>query len=257
MAGANHFGLSVGTGAAWATLSGTKAFSFLRIGDLGMGGRLHHNCHMNTAGKKILVVDNHDSFVFNIVQYLEEIGAATTVVSNTEITPDFAKNFDGVLISPGPGAPESAGVSVEVVKYCAGENIPVLGICLGLQVIGIVFGAKVSGAPELIHGRTSVISHDSENIFKDIPNNFNATRYHSLALEAGLITDPIEITSTSSDGTIMGIQIRDKKIFGVQFHPEAVLSEFGYEILANWLEICGDAGARKRTAGMSPIAVNS
>lgn len=212
---------------------------------------------MNSAGKKILVVDNHDSFVFNIVQYLNEIGAITTVVTNSEISPDFAKNFDGVLISPGPGAPESAGVSVEVVKYCAEKNIPLLGICLGLQVIGIVFGAKVSGAPELIHGRTSVIDHCGEDVFKELPNNFSATRYHSLALEEASITDSMRITARSSDGTIMGVQIKGSKISGVQFHPEAVLSEYGYELLANWLELCGDIGARKRISGASPIAKSS
>jgi para-aminobenzoate synthetase component 2 len=212
---------------------------------------------MNSAGRKILVVDNHDSFVFNIVQYLNEIGAITTVVTNSEIKAEFAKNFDGVLISPGPGTPEDAGVSVDVIKYCAVEKIPVLGICLGLQVIGIVFGAKVSGASELIHGRTSVIEHCGENIFKEIPNNFKATRYHSLALEENSIGGLIEITARSDDKTIMGIRIKDKDIYGVQFHPEAVLSEFGYELLANWLEICGDVGARKRINGMSPIASNS
>jgi para-aminobenzoate synthetase component 2 len=212
---------------------------------------------MNSAGRKILVVDNHDSFVFNIVQYLNEIGAITTVVTNSEIKAEFAKNFDGVLISPGPGTPEDAGVSVDVIKYCAVEKIPVLGICLGLQVIGIVFGAKVSGASELIHGRTSVIEHCGENIFKEIPNNFKATRYHSLALEENSIGGLIEITARSDDKTIMGIRIKDKDIYGVQFHPEAVLSEFGYELLANWLEVCGDVGARKRINGMSPIASNS
>ena len=212
---------------------------------------------MNTAGKKILVIDNHDSFVFNIVQYLNEIGADTTVVTNSEISPDFAEGFAGVLISPGPGAPENAGISVATVKYCASENIPVLGICLGLQVIGIVYGAKVSRAPELIHGRTSSITHQGENIFKDIPNNFNATRYHSLAIADGSTIEQLEITAKSDDGIIMGIKVKDKKIYGVQFHPEAVLSEYGYEILANWLEICGDVGARQRIVGMSPIATTA
>ena len=203
---------------------------------------------MNTAGKKILVIDNHDSFVFNIVQYLNEIGADTTVVTNSEISPDFAEGFAGVLISPGPGAPENAGVSVAAIKYCASENIPVLGI---------VYGAKVSRAPELIHGRTSSITHQGENIFKDIPNNFNATRYHSLAIADGSTIEQLEITAKSDDGIIMGIKVKDKKIYGVQFHPEAVLSEYGYEILANWLEICGDVGARQRIVGMSPIATTA
>ena len=161
------------------------------------------------GGKKILVIDNHDSFVFNIVQYLDELGAATHVVKNDEIDPDYCKNFAGVVISPGPGNPQSAGVSIGAVKFCAQEKIPILGICLGLQVIGAAYGAKISSAPELLHGRTSGISHRRENIV------------------------------------------------GVQFHPEAVLTQFGYELLANWLELCGDVGARNRAVGLSALVNNS
>jgi para-aminobenzoate synthetase component 2 len=207
--------------------------------------------------KKILVIDNHDSFVFNIVQYLDELGAATLVVKNEEIAPDFCKDFGGVLISPGPGNPQSAGVSIAAVKYCDNENIPILGICLGLQVIGAAYGAKISSAPELLHGRTSEISHNGLDLFNDIPNNFIATRYHSLAIEPDSMPEDLQVTAKCSDGTIMGISHRKKNIVGVQFHPEAVLTQFGYELLANWLELCGDVGARNRAVGLSPLINNS
>jgi len=209
------------------------------------------------GGKKILVVDNHDSFVFNIVQYLDELGATTVVVKNDAIDPDFCKNFAGVVISPGPGNPQNAGVSIDAVKYCDDAGIPILGICLGLQVIGAAYGAKISSAPELLHGRTSEIVHNGTDLFKDIPNNFIATRYHSLAIEPDSIPEVLQVTATSSDGTVMGISHRTKNIAGVQFHPEAVLTEFGYELLANWLELCGDTGARKRAVGLNALINNS
>ncbi len=209
------------------------------------------------GGKKILVVDNHDSFVFNIVQYLDELGATTFVVKNDEIDPEFCKNFAGVVISPGPGNPQNAGVSIDAVKYCDDAGIPILGICLGLQVIGAAYGAKISSAPELLHGRTSEIAHNGTDLFKDIPNNFIATRYHSLAIEPDSIPEVLQVTATSSDGTVMGISHRTKNIVGVQFHPEAVLTEFGYELLANWLELCGDIGARKRAVGLNALINNS
>jgi para-aminobenzoate synthetase component II len=204
-------------------------------------------------GKKILVVDNHDSFVFNIVQYLDELGAVTHVVKNEEIEPKYCQNFDGVVISPGPGNPQNAGASIDVVKYCDRLEIPILGICLGLQVIGAAYGAKISSAPELLHGRTSEILHDGTDLFKDIPNNFIATRYHSLAIESDSVPAELQVTARCSDGTIMGISHRSKKIVGVQFHPEAVLTQYGYELLANWLEICGDVGARNRAVGLSAL----
>ena len=208
-------------------------------------------------GKKILVVDNHDSFVFNIVQYLDELGAVTHVVKNEEIEPKYCQNFDGVVISPGPGNPQNAGASIDVVKYCDRHEIPILGICLGLQVIGAAYGAKISSAPELLHGRTSEILHDGTDLFKDIPNNFIATRYHSLAIESDSVPADLQVTARCSDGTIMGISHRSKKIVGVQFHPEAVLTQYGYELLANWLEICGDVGARNRAVGLSALLNNS
>jgi para-aminobenzoate synthetase component 2 len=208
-------------------------------------------------GKKILVVDNHDSFVFNIVQYLDELGAVTHVVKNEEIEPKYCQNFDGVVISPGPGNPQNAGASIDVVKYCDRREIPILGICLGLQVIGAAYGAKISSAPELLHGRTSEILHNGTDLFKDIPNNFIATRYHSLAIEPDSIPEILQITAKCSDGTIMGISHCSKKIVGVQFHPEAVLTQYGYELLANWLEICGDVGARNRAVGLSALINNT
>jgi para-aminobenzoate synthetase component II len=175
------------------------------------------------------------------------------VLGNREFDVAMAKNFDGVLISPGPGRPEEAGESAPLVEYCAAQKIPVLGICLGLQVIGLVFGARTSAAPELLHGRTSIINHDTKNVFANLPNSFSATRYHSLAIEADSITEELEISATSEDGTIMGIAHKRLKIYGVQFHPEAVLTEYGYELLANWLEICGDTGARRRANGLSAL----
>ena len=168
--------------------------------------------------KKILVIDNHDSFVFNIVQYLDELGAAPLVVKNDEIAPDYCKNFAGVVISPGPGNPQSAGVSIGAVKFCAQEKIPILGICLGLQVIGAAYGAKISSAPELLHGRTSEISHNGIDLFKNIPNNFIATRYHSLAIEPNSIPEELQVTAHCSDGTIMGISHRTKNI--VKFYDK-------------------------------------
>lgn len=202
---------------------------------------------------KILVVDNYDSFVFNLVQYLAQLGAQCTVLRNDEVDVSSAKDYDGVLISPGPGIPESAGVSVELVKFCAAHKIPLLGVCLGHQAIGVAFGATVSRAPELLHGKTSVVNHNSGGVFKDIPNPFTATRYHSLAIEAATIPDEIEVTGKTSSGVIMSIQHKTFPITGVQFHPESVLTEYGHQLLGNWLEMCGDIGARARSEGLSPV----
>ncbi len=212
---------------------------------------------MSTQKRKILVVDNYDSFVFNLVQYLQQLGAECTVVRNDQLKVSDADNYDGVLISPGPGTPEAAGVSVELVKYCGEKKIPLLGVCLGHQVIAVAYGATVSRAPELLHGKTSVVNHNNKSVLIDIPTSFTATRYHSLAIEKQTLPDEIEVTGSTDSGVIMAIQHKTLPICGVQFHPESVLTEHGYQMIGNWLEICGDDGARKRSEGLTPVVIKS
>jgi para-aminobenzoate synthetase component II len=210
-----------------------------------------------TGERKILVIDNYDSFVFNLVQYLQQLGANCTVVRNDEFKISEADKYDGVLISPGPGTPEAAGVSVELVKYCAEKKIPLLGVCLGHQVIGVAYGATVSRAPELLHGKTSVVSHINKSVLENIPTPFTATRYHSLAIEKDTLPAELEITGQTESGVVMAIQHKTLPICGVQFHPESVLTEHGYQMIGNWLEICGDTGARKRSEGLSPVVIRA
>ena len=212
---------------------------------------------MSTQKRKILVVDNYDSFVFNLVQYLQQLGAECTVVRNDQLKVSDADNYDGVLISPGPGTPEAAGVSVELVKYCGEKKIPLLGVCLGHQVIAVAYGATVSRAPELLHGKTSVVNHNNKSVLIDIPTPFTATRYHSLAIEKQTLPDEIEVTGSTDSGVIMAIQHKTLPICGVQFHPESVLTEHGYQMIGNWLKICGDDGARKRSEGLTPVIIKS
>jgi para-aminobenzoate synthetase component 2 len=212
---------------------------------------------MSTTACKILVIDNYDSFVFNLVQYLQQLGAECTVVRNDAIKVDEADKYDGVLISPGPGTPESAGVSVELVKYCADKKIPLLGVCLGHQAIAVAYGATVSRAPELLHGKTSVVAHQGKSVLQDIPSPFTATRYHSLAVERDTLPDLIEVTGATESGVVMALQHKSLPICGVQFHPESVLTEHGYQMIGNWLEICGDNGARARSEGLSPVVIKA
>jgi len=212
---------------------------------------------MSTTACKILVIDNYDSFVFNLVQYLQQLGAECTVVRNDAIKVGEADKYDGVLISPGPGTPESAGVSVELVKYCAEKKIPLLGVCLGHQAIAVAYGATVSRAPELLHGKTSVVTHQAKSVLENIPSPFTATRYHSLAIEKQSLPDSLEVTGATESGVIMAIAHKTKPICGVQFHPESVLTEHGYQMIGNWLEICGDKGARKRSEGLSPVVIKA
>ena len=206
---------------------------------------------------RILVVDNYDSFVFNLVQYLGQLGAECTVKRNDEVTVIEASNYDGVLISPGPGTPEAAGVSIEMIKYCAEEKIPLFGVCLGHQAIGVAFGATVSRAPELLHGKTSQVTHQGKGVLINLPSPFTATRYHSLAIEKQTLPDEIEVTGSTDSGVIMAIAHKTLPICGVQFHPESVLTEHGYQMIGNWLEICGDTGARARSEGLSPVVIRS
>ena len=189
---------------------------------------------------KILVVDNYDSFVFNIVQYLQQLGAEVIVKRNDEVNANSINEFDGVLLSPGPGTPEDAGACIEIVNAAIEKQKPLLGVCLGHQTIGAALGGKVSRAPELLHGKTSQVQHKNEGVFKDLKSPFRATRYHSLAIENPNFPNDLIITATTESGVIMGVKHKTAPIEGVQFHPESVLTEGGHRLLANWLETTGD-----------------
>ena len=205
---------------------------------------------------KILVIDNYDSFVFNLVQYLQQLGAECTVVRNDAINVEEASDYQGVLISPGPGTPERAGISIQMINFCADKSIPLFGVCLGHQAIGVAFGAKVSRAPELFHGKTSLVYHNQQGVLKELPSPFTATRYHSLAVEADSVPQELKVTSTTESGLIMSMQHSRLPIYGVQFHPESVLTEHGHRLLANWLEICGDKNAQNLSIDLAPIVGN-
>ena len=192
---------------------------------------------------KILVVDNYDSFVFNLVQYLQQLGAEVVVKRNDEVNAESINGFDGVLLSPGPGTPEDAGACIEIVKAAIEKQKPLLGVCLGHQAIGAALGGKVSRAPELLHGKTSQVQHKNEGVFKDIKSPFRATRYHSLAIEIPSVPEELLVTATTDTGVIMGVKHKSAPIEGVQFHPESVLTEGGHRLLANWLETCGNKDA--------------
>ena len=202
---------------------------------------------------RILVVDNYDSFVFNLVQYLGQLGAECVVVRNDEVKPEAADDFDGVLIVPGPGVPDEAGISMEMIRYCAEKKIPLFGVCLGHQAIASVFGGTVSRAPELLHGKTSQVHHKQRGVFTDLPSPFTATRYHSLAVEKDSVPEVLEITGATESGIVMGLRHKSLPIEGVQFHPESVLTEHGHAMLANWLTECGDKNARTKAIGLSPV----
>ncbi|WFB08493.1 aminodeoxychorismate/anthranilate synthase component II [Streptomyces sp. LX-29] len=203
---------------------------------------------------RILVVDNYDSFVFNLVQYLYQLGAECEVLRNDEVSTAHAQDgFDGVLLSPGPGAPEQAGVCVEMVRHCADTGVPVFGVCLGMQSMAVAYGGVVDRAPELLHGKTSPVTHEGAGVFRGLPSPFTATRYHSLAAEPSALPDELEVTARTADGIIMGLRHRELPVEGVQFHPESVLTEWGHLMLANWLAMCGDTGAVERSAGLAPV----
>jgi para-aminobenzoate synthetase component 2 len=195
---------------------------------------------------KILVVDNYDSFVFNIVQYLQQLGAEVVVKRNDEVNANSINEFDGVLLSPGPGTPEDAGACIEIVNAAIEKQKPLLGVCLGHQAIGAALGGKVSRAPELLHGKTSQVQHKNEGVFKDLKSPFRATRYHSLAIENPNFPNDLTITATTESGVIMGVKHKTAPIEGVQFHPESILTEGGHHLLANWLESAGDVKAQSK-----------
>jgi para-aminobenzoate synthetase component 2 len=202
---------------------------------------------------RILVVDNYDSFVFTIVGYLQQLGADCQVVRNDAISTADAAEFDGVLLSPGPGTPEEAGVSMAMVEACAERAQPMLGVCLGHQALGAVFGATVGRAPELLHGKTSLVVHDGTGVLAGLASPFTATRYHSLTIEPSTMPSDLVANGHTRSGIIMGVRHRDLPLHGVQFHPESVLTEGGHRLLANWLELCGLADAVGRSAGLSPL----
>lgn len=188
----------------------------------------------------ILMIDNYDSFTYNLVQYFGELGADLKVYRNDELSLGQIKrmNVKQIVISPGPGRPEGAGISVELIREFAGE-IPILGVCLGHQCIGYAYGGKIIRAKKLMHGKTSMIRHDNKEIFKAIDNPFEATRYHSLVIEKKTMPKCLKITAKTSDGEIMGVRHRDFPLWGVQFHPESILTKAGKGILKNFLSLKG------------------
>lgn len=188
---------------------------------------------------RVLVIDNYDSFTYNLVQYLGELGVEPIVVRNDAITIDEARALspDGVLLSPGPGRPEDAGMLCAAITAFAGV-VPVLGVCLGHQAIGQVYGGNVVGAPHLVHGKTSPISHNNKGVFVGLPNPLDATRYHSLIIERETLPEVLSITATTDDGMIMGVRHKSLDVEGVQFHPESILTTCGHDLLRNFVARC-------------------
>jgi len=206
---------------------------------------------------RILVVDNYDSFVYTLNGYVQQLGAETDVVRNdafpeSEIADRIAE-YDGVLLSPGPGTPAAAGVSIPTVHAAIAAETPLLGVCLGHQAIAEALGATVTHAEELMHGKTSEVDHDDSALFAGVPHPFTATRYHSLAIVDGTVPDELTVTARTDGGVIMGVQHRAHPVFGVQFHPESVLTEGGYRMVGNWLETTGLSGAAERAADLGPL----
>lgn len=208
---------------------------------------------------RILVVDNYDSFVYTLVSYLRELGAEVDVVRNDAVPAEeletIPDRYAGVLLSPGPGVPAASGICPALIDVAARHRLPLFGVCLGHQALAEVFGATVTHSPTLMHGKTSEVHHHDTSVFAGCKNPLIATRYHSLAVVDSTIDPEIfEITAQTADGVVMAIEHRDAPLFGVQFHPESVLTENGYLLLGNWLEHCGMSGVAERAAGMSPLA---
>ena len=204
---------------------------------------------------RILVVDNYDSFVYNLVQYLGQLGAEVEVWRNDDprfAGEDWVSGFDGILLSPGPGTPERAGVCIDVVRRYGGK-VPIFGVCLGLQSMGVAYGGVVDRAPELRHGKTSPVFHNGTGVFAGLPSPLRATRYHSLAILPESLPSDLDVTAWTEDGVIMGVRHKWLAVESVQFHPESVLTEGGYQMLATWLAECGDRGAVERGKGLTPL----
>lgn len=188
--------------------------------------------------KNILLIDNYDSFTYNLVHYLQALGAKVEVVRNDALRVEdvFGKKPDGIVISPGPATPDTAGICLELLKQNDG-NIPIFGVCLGHQSIGQAYGGKVVRAAQVMHGKTSAITHTGKGVFAKVPSPFTATRYHSLIVDRASLPECLEVTAETADGTIMGLQHRTQKVYGVQFHPESIASEHGHDLLRNFLEV--------------------
>jgi para-aminobenzoate synthetase component II len=201
---------------------------------------------------RILVIDNYDSFVYNLVQYLGQLGAECDVRRNDEIAvADIAAIAPaGILLSPGPGTPERAGICVDVIRECGGDT-PIFGVCLGHQAFAAAYGATVNRAPELLHGKTSLVHHGSQGVLAGLPDPFTATRYHSLAVVSSTLPDEIEVTGRTPSGVVMAMRHRSLPIEGVQFHPESVLTQGGHTMLANWLASFGFASALDRAPALA------
>jgi len=209
---------------------------------------------------RVLVLDNYDSFVYTLDGYLQQLGASTTVVRNDIVTADRAADlvagYDAVLLSPGPGNPASAGISIPVVHAAIAANLPLLGVCLGHQAIAEALGGVVTHAEELMHGKTSLIEHDGSAFYDGVPQTFRATRYHSLAIVDGTVPDALVVTARTAGGVIMGVRHREARVHGVQFHPESVLTEGGYRMLGNWLAEAGLPDAARTAVGLTPLVSN-
>ena len=190
-------------------------------------------------GARVLVIDNYDSFVYNLVQYLGELGAEPEVLRHDARRLDELRDLapDAVLVSPGPGRPEDAGVSMDAIAAFGEAGVPVLGVCLGHQCIGARYGGDVVRAERVMHGKTSEVSHAGQGVFAGLPSPFTATRYHSLVVDAATVPDVLEVTATTVDGVVMGLRHRELPIHGVQFHPEAVLTSGGHDLLRNFLAL--------------------
>jgi para-aminobenzoate synthetase component 2 len=201
---------------------------------------------------RILVVDNYDSFVYNLVAYLGQLGAECVVRRNDVVAADDLDDFDvdGIVLSPGPGVPERAGSCLELVRASAGR-LPLLGVCLGHQAIAVAYGGRVVRAPELLHGKTSEVHHGGAGVLAGLPDPFTATRYHSLAVDDASFPGELEVTARTASGVVMGLRHRHHDVEGVQFHPESVLTQGGHQLLANWLARCGDAEAADRVAPLA------
>jgi anthranilate synthase component 2 len=195
---------------------------------------------------RLLVIDNYDSFTYNLVQYLGELGAELDVVRNDVATAEelAERGYDGLVISPGPGRPENAGITIAAIPVFAGRQRPVLGVCLGHQAIGACFGGRIVGARAIMHGKTSLIHHDQRGVFEGLPDPMEATRYHSLVIEPESVPDVLEVSARTEDGEIMGVRHRTLPVEGVQFHPESILTGEGKRLLGNFLARCGRRGGR-------------